>query len=888
MLVGLLWLDLNLVLLGSSVAAAEEEVAATNANPYTSGCLYRSLPGWNKKRVCNSDDPAEAASAGLCREPAIPQLEIRIFSFNWDTTYFEAWLLQIVLSELLDVPVTIESGVPEVFVSMYDREGRYDFGPTSDAIVASSFRNAAKYNQDCTLASRESDNYEPCAHHYPEVWNADQGWMQQGIDENALEFPYALGVVGHDGIYVTKQTVQQEPSILSYFGLQGQENRRKVAELFPRPFTWAEYCQDVSRNNCKEPDRAAKRAPTTTEEGQHYFVKGLYTGHFRHTEENNCENNPLNCTGHIAPYPCGWSSYAESQMYHLDIALKGGGKDPNMPHKGYHYTQLVELIKAAEATGSNLILEWWTPTETSGTLRGTDTELIKVAFPTTTQECLSNRHSLEDICSPDRATRVGDPIAACGEAAEALVQTVTIGLKEVVSQQDEAVRSPAYDVLKRFLITEFRLGEIFQLMRAANRTQRDATCQWAVENFDNFLLPLVPPSHPRTLQDSYHSVLSWIGISLGLLTCALVLLTAARVYHLRNRRVIVYAQIEFLYTLLLGGLMLATGATVLALPATAVSCVAADWLINTGYTLILVPLIIKVAAINKLNQAAKQMKRVTVERSLLWGATATISCTILIFLSIWTALDPASKTAEYSLTESKTEGGDSSAENPSFEDMFPPTTIVDVSYFCSSESSVWGFITVGWIAVLLICCTVLAVQTRKVRQEFNETQVLGLLIYSHFAIALMIMVTFFLSPVSKDSTMEKVRSILYCVDTLTTITVYFLPKVLPDSGVFQNFSSQFNVSRLNSEQAMSFNSQNGDGSVTGPFKRRTAATVGDDCFSDEDVALLVKRDQELVNQVLEESTLSEKSEETLRSLLSSLEQLRMDHAALIKEQIKDA
>ena len=37
--------------------------------------------------------------------------EIRIFAYDWESSLFQAWILQILLSELLDIPATIETGV---------------------------------------------------------------------------------------------------------------------------------------------------------------------------------------------------------------------------------------------------------------------------------------------------------------------------------------------------------------------------------------------------------------------------------------------------------------------------------------------------------------------------------------------------------------------------------------------------------------------------------------------------------------------------------------------------------------------------------------------------------------------------------------------------------
>lgn len=86
----------------------------------------------------------------------------------------------------------------------------------------------------------------------------------------------------------------------SYLGLQGEENRRKLAETFKRPTTWGDYCQLVSINNCSTPDDVAQRAPIDAKEMDCMYMKGFYTGYFRYTDENNCTKNPTTCTGHIA------------------------------------------------------------------------------------------------------------------------------------------------------------------------------------------------------------------------------------------------------------------------------------------------------------------------------------------------------------------------------------------------------------------------------------------------------------------------------------------------------------------------------------------------------------------------------------------------------------
>ena len=53
----------------------------------------------------------------------------------------------------------------------------------------------------------------------------------------------------------------KDPTLMSYFGLMGDANQRKVAEEFKRPTTWGAYCASVSPDGCTTWDRTALRAP---------------------------------------------------------------------------------------------------------------------------------------------------------------------------------------------------------------------------------------------------------------------------------------------------------------------------------------------------------------------------------------------------------------------------------------------------------------------------------------------------------------------------------------------------------------------------------------------------------------------------------------------------
>jgi hypothetical protein len=167
------------------------------SNPFESGCLYARLPGWEKKRVCNSDDPLDAAKMGVCTEPILDYMEVRIISGNWESITFNAWLMQILLSEILQVPTTLESGLPNISVNLYEESGAFEYG-SYDPVTA--FENAFQY-KDCRLASRSEANYETCAHVQSEFWGAGS-LATEYLGKGIIEPLDALGVLAKESMYV--------------------------------------------------------------------------------------------------------------------------------------------------------------------------------------------------------------------------------------------------------------------------------------------------------------------------------------------------------------------------------------------------------------------------------------------------------------------------------------------------------------------------------------------------------------------------------------------------------------------------------------------------------------------------------------------------------------
>ena len=89
--------------------------------------------------------------------------------------------------------------------------------------------------------------------------------------------------------------------------------------------------------------------------------------------------------------------------------------------------------------------------------------------------------------------------------------------------------------------------------------------------------------------------------------------------------------------------------------------------------------IVKLAATNRLTDAANQMWRVILSRKTLFRTVAVISAVIELFLMMWTILDTPGKEAEYMLSSDVLDDG---------------ATVVTVRYCCSWESDAWT--TCGW------------------------------------------------------------------------------------------------------------------------------------------------------------------------------------------------
>lgn len=805
-------------------------------NSLQKGCLYNKLSSHKQLRVCNSEDYLESdvdpVESGACRAPEFDYLEVRIKCQDWESVIFGSWVLQILLSEVLGVPTTLETGRPDAVMQYYDEEARFQFGTTSNNLQA--FRNAVELgNGDCrniVQNSTDPEDYLNCAHVIPEVWTARSKQVQEYIREDILDPPLALGALGVEGWYIPKFTAEADPTLTSWIGLQGEENRHKLAKTFKRPTSWKDYCEEVSPTNCTVPDPIAQRAPEDDREGSRLHSSGLYTGFFRPTERGDCNAHPDTCTGHIGDFPCGWGGALEATCHWLNISLESNGNEPNSG--GYTYGQLGQMWRAANETRNHIAMMWVVPDPVYEEFLGTDFEFVKVTLPPPTQKCQQFKINPEHRCNDDPALRLGTAEGVCDESARPLHKLMLRQLFDLTQAPSipEAIRNPAHPVVSQFSLSELQINDMFRYWLLQPDEPREAICQWVVDNLDD-LEQLLPRSYPRTIQDKSQdpsSTARWLFIAsaiVGTNAFLLVVITTALVYRHRNRRVLRCAQVEFLYLLLLGSAMVSIGAilTGLQTPQNA-SCIGQIWLVSLGYTMQLVPLLVKVSAINSLMQAAQRMRRVQLQRWSLYGGVALIGVLVAIYLVLWSVLDPPQKQAHYELTDQVLVNGDDDRQSASLFD----TTVVSVQYFCSSHSVFWQYVAIAWNLILILWATALAFQSRAVKQHFNEAQVLSRLIYAHFLFVLLrVMAQFFEPAVSVP-----VLSFVYSLDTICMILVYFVPKFFAnDQDALRGTTSTY-VSGLGAGSmagsmayASSYSCRNESTRASNPFDRSSSLVL---------------------------------------------------------------
>lgn len=730
------------------------------SNPFVKGCLATLMKNHSDSngsegdiptRICNTDDVTDEH---CLRYADFDYPEIRIHNGNWESSIFYAWVLQIVLMEILKVPATVGLTTNTTAISsFYSLDNTLEY--SAEAYPFDALENAV----DCHLQDG------PCTQVLPEVWNGQAHELKKASQKGFIEPVEGNGAVGKGSWYIPQFAAQEDSSLVSVYGLQGEEHRHKLASAFRRPTTWLEYCQEVSPTRCDEDDPVAAFYPSTPEQEQHYFHPQFFPGYFRLLPENDCTENPTTCTGYIVGPSCTWSTNVDAQLYWNDVILKPDG--PVQPNGGYEYKSMVEIWRAANATGSPVVMWWWKPEALVEEFFGSPGSFQQILLPEATEVCSQNRVDTEARCSNDIWERRGKQEGACDQEFHALLRVVALTFQQQAQAEPLDTKSPGYDLVKNLKLTDLELNEMLRRwvdkrVDPYGNDAREAVCSWVVENYDD-LLEFLPPGYPKQIDsvDSYEEGYMIAALVCGILTSLIVIAIAAASYHYRHRRVIVYAQVHVVLVILVGFLLISIGAILLAVEPTPAICIAQVWFVNLGYAVHLIPLLVKIAAINKIMSSAKKMKRVKINKVQMFKVMGGLLSLVILYLIIWSAVDPV-KVVELRKVTNAT------------------SAVVEECITCSSRNSFWYYIALGFQGLLLVMASVLAFQSRDTIPEFDESRSLGTMIYSHslFMGLRCIVVLFDQREILEPGVSAAVMSYLLSFDTITAMGIYLVPKIL--------------------------------------------------------------------------------------------------------------
>ena len=233
---------------------------------------------------------------------------------------------------------------------------------------------------------------------------------------------------------------------------------------------------------------------------------------------------------------------------------------------------------------------------------------------------------------------------------------------------------------------------------------------------------------------------------------------------------------------------MAVGSILYVIEPSPISCSASKWFVLLGYTLQFVPLLFKIAAINRISHESLSFRRVDFKLKNLKLAVFYIILSVLLFLSIWTYIDPNTSVV-HEILKDREQG------------------IVSSAVTCASVSRIWRVITFVWEAVLLLCILVLALQSQSMIAELDESQALTLMVYTHFLFLVLRLIVGWMGFLGSIMTNVEggITSLLLSLDTILCILIYFGNKFF----AIMKSDRRKNRSSLNS---LSFNSD-GNGRV---------------------------------------------------------------------------
>ena len=818
-------------------------------NPFVSGCLS-DLPS---KRVCSSLDKDDLTN---CSPNEFDFPEVRIYPGNWESSMFTTWVAQIYLSEVLRVPVTIETGSKDVNMDFYHPENTFGYPSTgynwkalkfADTIdtdacpqsMLSTTKDVATATTGTTAttatAARRTteptttNEYVPCAHSQLEVWPAGNTKnLNDVISQGWGEIAGSIGGYGKISWYTFERVIAADPSLKSFYGFT---NRKKIANLFKRPISWYEYCIKFAIGTCDASDTVVKSSPVDAAAGAHYYIANIYPGYFK---GDNCVTNPTTCTGYIVGAPCDWSTYVDAQIRWshpngtLPLVSEGTRDDG-----GYTYGQMQEIYEAAGRLNENVLMWWWEP-ETIMERWKLDKKwkLTSIELPDYSEECNDLRPITTEKCSADPFIRVGKKTGSgCANPIELLTKVFSNGLRKQLnawtnsSRSSTAIQTPAHAFLQRLQVDTPFLNRVLYDWRwtgpdsyPTNLWARDVVCRH-VRNISVALSQYNPPGYPKIVSDVLYPadfIALQIVCYLGIAACLLLIVF---VHIRRNSPKIRASQPLFLQLILVGGVLIYISCILqLQNPTSRFICQFPYWTMSFGFGTFFVPLLLKTYRLYAVFDAARHMKRIKISTAYLMGVLCAwlflVEGVLSLVMSIVLNFSPAFQYVENVNDPTKLHRHHVCRPVRSLFDR------VGTPY--GTANVLFGILCTLNLLLVLIG-VVLAIRTRNISSKFSESSQLAAMMYNSLLFAGLAIV-FVVLPEVDPIFQTRTNMVLMMIGLSFNLMILFIPKFM-NLGEDNSFMSGSNSPKSKSSKKQQPRSKTFKKSKSAPDGSSTTSTT---------------------------------------------------------------
>lgn len=192
-----------------------------------------------------------------------------------------------------------------------------------------------------------------------------------------------------------------------------------------------------------------------------------------------------------------------------------------------------------------------------------------------------------------------------------------------------------------------------------------------------------------------------------------------------------------------------------------IACGVAHWFAMLGYTFELAPILIKQYAINKLIRHSHVHQSAEIQSK---GLNKALTVILILTITLLTAGSILKPRELMTLARLKVPGDEHT---------------VSVGKYCApKDSKIWMLINVIILCLMLCVNAVLACQSRRYFVNFEESQGLSIMIFSHIVFIVIRIGFMAVDRVGGvlPSSVQVLESLLICLDVLFAMSLYFGPK----------------------------------------------------------------------------------------------------------------